>query len=81
MFTVSRPLPLVLRLVLHPIMAQLDLNDPIDWDALDEFDGEARELAGDFFFEVDSDEGKSCSSSSILSSGDSLIPFSQLHIF
>ena len=40
-------------------MAHLDMNEPIDWDALDDFDGEARELAGDFFFEVDSDEGKS----------------------
>jgi hypothetical protein len=39
-------------------MAQLDLNDPIDWDALDDFDGEARELAGDFFFGMDSDGGK-----------------------
>jgi hypothetical protein len=39
-------------------MAQLDLNEPIDWDDLDDFDGEARELAGDFFFGVDSDEGK-----------------------
>jgi hypothetical protein len=40
-------------------MAQLDLNEPIDWDDLDDLDGEARELAGDFFFEVDSDGGKS----------------------
>jgi hypothetical protein len=39
-------------------MAQLDLNEPIDWDDLDDFDGEARELAGDFFFGMDSDEGK-----------------------
>ncbi|XP_051230064.2 uncharacterized protein [Lolium perenne] len=37
-------------------MAQLDLNEPIDWDDLDDFDGEARELAGDFFFGMDSDE-------------------------
>jgi hypothetical protein len=38
-------------------MADIDLNDPINWDELDDFDGEARELAGDFFFEVESDEG------------------------
>jgi hypothetical protein len=39
-------------------MADLDLNQPINWDELDDFDGEARELAGDFIFEVESDEGK-----------------------
>jgi hypothetical protein len=39
-------------------MAGLDLNEPINWDELDDFDGEARELAGDFFFQVENDEGK-----------------------
>jgi hypothetical protein len=39
-------------------MAHVDLNEPMDWDDLDDFDGEARELAGDFFFEVDIDGGK-----------------------
>jgi hypothetical protein len=39
-------------------MASIDLNGPINWAELDDFDGEARELAGDFFFEVESDEGK-----------------------
>jgi hypothetical protein len=38
-------------------MAAVDLNDPIDWDEVDDFDGEARELACDFFYQVDSDEG------------------------
>ena len=40
-------------------MAGVDLNDPINWDELEDFDGEARQLAGDYFFEVESDEGKS----------------------
>ena len=48
--------PFVLPLLL--IMAGVDLNEPINWDDLDDFEGEARELAGDFFFEVESDEGK-----------------------
>jgi hypothetical protein len=39
-------------------MAYMDLNEPINWDELNDFDGEARELAGDFFFEVERDEGK-----------------------
>jgi hypothetical protein len=57
----SRPghtLIFFLLLVLLAIMADMDLNQPINWDELDDFDGEARELAGDFFFEVESDEGK-----------------------
>ena len=40
------------------IMPGVDLNEPINWDDLDDFEGEAQELAGDFFFEVESDEGK-----------------------
>jgi hypothetical protein len=40
-------------------MASLDLNEPINWDELEDFTGEARELAGDFFFEVESDQGAS----------------------
>jgi hypothetical protein len=31
---------------------------PIIWDELDDFDGEDQELAGDFFFDVESNEGK-----------------------
>ena len=30
-------------------MAHVDLNEPINWDDLEDFDGEARQLAGDFF--------------------------------
>jgi hypothetical protein len=33
-------------------MADIDLNDPIDWDELEDFDGEGRELDGDFFLRV-----------------------------
>nr|XP_051220600.1 uncharacterized protein LOC127338585 [Lolium perenne] len=40
-------------------MAAVDLNNPIDWDEVDDFDGEARELACDFFYQVDSDEDDS----------------------
>ena len=36
-------------------MAGVDLNDPINWDELDDFDGEARELGGDFFFELENE--------------------------
>jgi hypothetical protein len=54
----GRTIIFFLLLVLLAIMADMDLNQPINWDELDDFDGEARELAGDFFFEVESDEGK-----------------------
>jgi hypothetical protein len=59
----GRPILHLLHQVLPPIhslfffMAGIDLNEPINWDELEDFDGEARELAGDFFFEVDIDEG------------------------
>ena len=39
-------------------MAGVDLNDPINWDELNDFDGEARKLVGDFSFELE-DEGYS----------------------
>ena len=60
---IRHPLPLVLPLVLllFSVMAGVDLNDSINWDELDDFDGEARELGGDFFFELE-DEGYSMNS-------------------
>ena len=38
-------------------MADVDLNEPINRDDLEDFDEEARHVAGDFFFEMESDEG------------------------
>jgi hypothetical protein len=50
---------LVLPLALIAIMSEIDLFFlPIIWDELEDFDGEDQELAGDFFFEVESDKGK-----------------------
>jgi hypothetical protein len=43
----------------HGSVPNLTVEIKINWDELDDFYGEACELAGDFFFEVESDEGTS----------------------
>jgi hypothetical protein len=39
-------------------MENFNLNEPINWDEIKDFEGEARHFAGDYFFEVESDEGE-----------------------